>query len=160
MKRGIIFYSYSGITRGIAVKVQAACGGDLIEVRTRQNYSSLTAYTLGCLRARSGESDPIDPGSIEVTGYDLIVIGTPVWAWKPAPAVNAAIGALQGCEGKPAVIFATCGAQAGDTLAVMRKALEGKGVRVRGEAVLSRRDVGDPQKVNALIDLVKRAPAS
>jgi NAD(P)H-dependent FMN reductase len=157
MKTGIIFHSYTGITRGIAEEIQAACRGDLIEVRPQQDYSKLTAYTLGCLRARSGESDPIDPGSIEVTGYDLIVIGTPVWAWKPTPAINAAIGALQGCEGKPAVIFATCGSQAGDTLAAMRKALKGRGVHVRGEAVLTRRDCSDPEKVNALIEQVRQA---
>ncbi len=160
MKTGIIFYSYSGITRDIAGKIQDACGGDLIEVKTRQNYNRLTAYTIGCLRARSGESDPIDPGSLDVTGYDLIVLGTPVWAWKPAPAVNAAIGALRGCEGKPAVIFATCGGQAGDTLAVMRRALEGKGVWVQGGAILTRREIGDQQKVSTLIDLVKRVQTS
>lgn len=157
MKTAIIFYSYTGITRDMAGKVQAACGGDLIEVKTRQNYSSLTAYTLGCLRARSGESDPIDPGSIDITGYDLIVIGTPVWAWKPTPAINAAIRALRGYEGKPAVIFATCGSGAGDTLAVMRKVLEEKGVHVQGEAVLTRKDCADPRKVTVLIDLVKQA---
>jgi flavodoxin len=160
MTTAIIFHSYTGITRGIAKKIQAACDGDLIEVKPRQNYTKLTAYTLGSLRARSEESDPIEPNSIEVAGHDLIVIGTPVWAWKPTPAVNGAIRALKGCEGKPAVIFATCDAQAGDTLVTMRKALEKKGVHVQSEAVLTRRDCGDPQKVNALIELVKGALVS
>ena len=157
MKTGTIFHSYTGITRGIAEQIQATCGGDLIEVKPRTNYTTLTAYTIGCLRARRGEGDPIDPGSLEVTGYDLIVIGTPVWAWKPTPVINAALRALQGCEGKPAVIFATCGSGAGDTLAVMRKVLEEKGVHVQGEAVLTRKDCADPRKVTVLIDLVKQA---
>ena len=160
MKTCIIFHSYTGITRGIARKIQAACGGDLIEVKPRQKYHKLTAYTIGSIRARSEEKDPIDPDSIDVTAYDLIVIGTPVWAWKPTPATNAAISVLKGCEGKRAVIFATCGAQAGDTLAVIRQVLEGKGVIVNGEAVLTRKDCNDSQKVNALIDLVKNAVAT
>jgi flavodoxin len=128
MKTCIIFHSYTGITRGIARKIQASCGGDLVEVKPRQKYNKLTAYTLGSMRARREEKDPIEPDSLDVAAYDLIVIGTPVWAWKPTPAINTAVSVLKGCEGKRAVIFATCGAQAGDTLAVIRKALEGKGV--------------------------------
>ncbi|NTW93023.1 MAG: ArsR family transcriptional regulator [Methanoregulaceae archaeon] len=157
MKTAIIFHSYTGITRGIAEEIQAGCRGDLIEVKPRQDYTKLTAYTIGCLRARRGEGDPTDPRSIDVSPYDLIVIGTPVWAWKPTPVTNAAIRALRGCEGKPAVIFATCGGQAGDTLDVMRKELEAKGVCVQGESALTRKDCADPQKVAALIDLVKQA---
>ena len=67
MKTSIIYHSYSGITRGIAEKIQKACGGDLIEVKPKQNYSSLTAYTLGCYRAmkgkRSGKSGRLMPWS-------------------------------------------------------------------------------------------------
>jgi hypothetical protein len=49
--------------------------------------------------------------------------------------------------------------RAEDTLAVIRKALEGKGVSVHDEAVLTRKDCSDSQKVNALIDLMKNAMA-
>jgi NAD(P)H-dependent FMN reductase len=157
MKTGIIFHSYTGITRGIAEEIQAACGGDLIEVKPRKDYTTLTAYTVGCLRARRGEVDPIDPYSIDVSPYDLIVIGTPVWAWKPTPVINTAIRALQGCEGKPAVIFATCGSGAGDTLAAMRTMLEEQGVRVQRGTVLTRKDCADPRKVAALIEQIRQA---
>jgi flavorubredoxin len=101
--------------------------------------------------------DPIDPYSIDVSPYDLIVIGTPVWAWKPTPVINTAIRALQGCEGKPAVIFATCGSGAGDTLAAMRTMLEEQGVRVQRGTVLTRKDCADPRKVAALIEQIRQA---
>ena len=109
MKTSIIYHSYSGITRGIAEKIQKACGGDLIEVKPKENYSTLTAYSLGCYRAMKEECDKIEPETIDVSTSDLIVIGTPVWAFKATPATNAAIAALKGCDGKKAVIFATCG---------------------------------------------------
>ena len=51
MSRCIIFHSYSGITRGVARKVRAACGGDLIEVKPKKNYNALTVYPLGGYRA-------------------------------------------------------------------------------------------------------------
>src|SRR5271157_3554973 len=119
MKTCIIYHSYSGITRGVAEKIQKTCGGDLIEVTLKQNYSTLTAYTLGCYRAMKEECDPIEPETIDVSASDLIVIGTPVWAFKATPAINAAIAALKGCEGKKAVIFATCGGSAKDTLSIL-----------------------------------------
>jgi flavodoxin len=155
MKTSIVFHSYSGITRGVAEKIQKACGGDLIEVTLKKNYSSLTAYSLGCYRARKEESDPIEPESIDVTASDLIVIGTPVWAFKATPAVNAAISALRGCDGKKAVIFATCGSSAKDTLRILKKALESKGVSVVGQFVITRKEIGEGQKVNDLIDSIK-----
>jgi len=157
MKTSIIYYSYSGITRGIADKVQKACGGDLIEVKLKQNYSSLTAYTLGCYRAMKEECDPIEPDTIDVSASDLVVIGTPVWAFKATPAINAAIVALKGCDGKKAVIFATCGSSAKDTLRILKKALEIKGVTVVGQFVLTKKEIGDERKIDVLIDSVKAA---
>jgi flavodoxin len=157
MKTSIIYHSYSGITRGIAEKIQRACGGDLVEIKLKQNYSSLTAYTLGCYRAMKEERDPIDPEIIDVSKTDLIVIGTPVWAYKATPAINAAITALKGCEGKKAVIFATCGSSAKDTLNILKKALEAKDVTVVGQFVLTGKEITEGQKVNALIDSVKAA---
>jgi flavodoxin len=151
----IIYHSYSGITRGCAKSIQAACGGDLVEVIPREKYGTLTAYTIGCLRARNEDREPIDPETIDVAPFDLLVIGTPVWAFKATPATNAGIAALTGCAGKKAVIFATCGGKPGETLPIMKKALAGKGVTVLAEVVLTRKDIG--QKTAELVASVKGA---
>jgi flavodoxin len=152
MKTSIIYYSYSGNTRGIAEEIEKACGGDLVEVKSKEHYSKLTAYTKGVYRAMKGECDPIEPEIIDVSASDLIVIGTPVWAYKATPAINAAIDALKGCEGKKAVIFATCGSSAKDTLPTLKKALEIKGVTVLGEYLFTQKEIGDQQKIKVLID--------
>ncbi|MCQ8894258.1 MAG: ArsR family transcriptional regulator [Methanolinea sp.] len=157
MKVCFIYHSYSGITRKVAGEVRAACGGDAIEVVPRPRYTPLTAYTLGCVRARNGTCDPIDPEVIDVSGYDLLVIGTPVWAFRATPAVNAAVAALQGAEGKRAVVFATCGGSPGETIPRLREALAGKGTRVVGEMVFMRKDTEDAEKVAALSRMVMNA---
>lgn len=157
MRISTIYHSYSGITRGIAERIQAACGGDLIEVKPRKEYNRISAYTIGCLRARSEEAEPIDPAIIDIAASDLIVIGTPVWAWKATPATNGGINALKNCEGKKAFVFATCGAQAGETIPIMKRALQQKGVTVIGESVLTRNDINDEQKVADLVNAVKSA---
>jgi flavodoxin len=155
MKTCIIFHSYSGITRGIAGQIRSACGGDLIEVKSLKKYHRLTVYAIGSMRARNGDADPIDPGVIDVSPYELLVIGTPVWAWRPTPATNAAITALKNCGGKKAVLFATCGSQAGETLDILAKTLEAKGVSVQDRIVLTRKETGDETKVNGLITAVR-----
>jgi flavodoxin len=155
MKTSIIYHSYSGITRGIAEKIQKACGGDLIEVKLKENYSKLTAYTLGCYRATKEQCDPIEPETIDVSASDLLVIGTPVWAFKATPAINGAIAALKGCDGKKAVIFATCGGSAKDTLPILKKALDAKGVTVIGQFVFTKKEIEDEPKINVLIDRIK-----
>jgi flavodoxin len=156
MKTSIIYYSYSGITRMIAEKIQKACGGDLVEVKLKQDYSALTAYTIGCYRAMKEECDPIEPAAIDVSGSDLVVIGTPVWAFKATPAINGAVAALKGCDGKKGVIFATCGSSAKQTLPILKKSLEAKGMTIVGQFVLTKREIGEGSKVNALIDSVKK----
>jgi flavodoxin len=156
MKTNIIYHSYSGITRMVAEKIQKACGGDLVEVRLKQDYSALTAYTIGCYRAMKEECDPIEPVAIDVSGSDLVVIGTPVWAFKATPAINAAVAALKGCDGKKGVIFATCGSSAKETLPILKKSLEAKGMTVVGQFVLTKREIGEGSKVNALIDSVRK----
>lgn len=155
MKTSIIYYSFSGVTRGIAEKIQQGCGGDLVEVKSKEHYSKLTAYTKGAYRAMKGECDPIEPETIDVSASDLIVIGTPVWAFKATPPINAAIAALKGCDGKKAVIFATCGSSAKDTIPLLKKALESKGVTVLGEYLFTQKELGDTQKINAMMDTIR-----
>ena len=155
MKTCIIYHSYSGNTRSVAERVHAACGGKLIEVKSVEYSSRLAAYTLGCYRAMKGMCDPIEPAIIDVATDDLIVIGTPVWAGRATPAINAAVAALQGCRGKSAVIFATCGGKERDTLPVLRKALGARGVTVTGEFVFDKTGVQDPERINAMITTIK-----
>ena len=150
----IVFYSYSGITQGLMEKIHEVCGGDLIEVHTLKKYRSFTAFTTGCIRSRNEEMDPITPEKIDVSGYDLLVIATPVWAWKPAPAANSLVAGLSGCDGKTAILCTTYSSNPGHCLPLLRKSLEMKGVLVAGEAALSRRETEDPHHAMELIKMI------
>ncbi len=155
MKTCIIYNSYSGVTRRIAEQIQKASDGDLVEVKSKEYSSKLTAYTIGCYRAMKGMCDRIEPETIEVSLYDRIVIGTPVWAGRVTPAINAAVEALAGCNGKKAVIYATCGGKEGETIPFLRKALEARGVTVTGEFVFDKTSAKDPERISSIIAKVK-----
>ncbi len=154
MTIAIIYHSVSGHTREIAEYLADTCDGMLIEIVGLTHYNAVTRYLVGGKRALSGEKDDIDPAMIDVADFDAIVVGTPVWARHPTPAINATVDALRGCEGKEAAIYATCGAVAGDTLELLGSALEQKGVRVRGRVVFAQRELQSEEKRNELVSLL------
>lgn len=152
-----IFYSYSGVTKCIAEGIRYASGCDLIEVTTKKPYSSFSAYKTGVLRSRKLVCDPIEPDWIDVTDYDLIIIGTPVWAWRPAPAMNAAVQALSGCEGKRVVICTTCCNQPGEAIPILRNALTSCGAQVVAEMALTAEDTRHPDAGGELLKRIIQA---
>ena len=155
MKLTIIYASYSGTTRGIAEQVQKACGGELIAVTSNDFLSRVIAFmgrhTPG---KKPGESGTL-PEKTDVSGSDLVIIGTPVWGGKPVPAIRNAIAGLSGCPGKPAVLFATCGEKPGETLAILESELAAKGMTVIGQFSFNKKEIGEGTKVNALIAAVQ-----
>ncbi len=153
----VIFYSYSGITRGIAEAISSSAGCDIIEIKTKKPYTSFSAYTAGVLRSRKGEADQIEQEEIDVSEYDLLIIGTPVWAWKPSPAINSAVRALCGCEGKTAAIFTTCSNQPGEALPLLGKSLREKGVEVISEISLDAKDTGNPAICSEILGRIAAA---
>lgn len=157
MAVAIIYHSMGGHTQEIAEYLASAFDGMLIEVVSQTHYNFVTRYLIGGKRALRGEKDEIEPEVIDVAGFDRIVVGTPVWIGHPTPAINGAVGALRGCEGKDAVIYATCGGIARDALKLLQAALVEKGVRVKGEVVFTRPEIRSEEKRKELLELIESA---
>jgi len=150
----IIYHSETGNTKKVAETVAAATGADLIEVKTVSHYSAMAMYTTGINKARKGEQDEIEQTEIDVSGYDLVVIGTPVWAFRPTPAINAAVSALSGCEGKKAVVFETDAGLPRNTLEILSKQLTERGLSIAGTFGISDKEINNKEKTGVLIELV------
>ncbi|WP_292518599.1 flavodoxin [Methanoculleus sp.] len=153
----IIYHSETGNTRAVAERLAAMVGGDLLAVRDLAGYSKVGMYLKGAPRAMRGEAAVIEPATIVVSGYETVVVGTPVWARSPTPAVNAVINALAGIEGKAAVVFCTSGGMPGKTLETMTAMLAGRGADVRGAVAFTVRDVQKGEGIESLVDLVRRS---
>lgn len=160
MRVAIVYHSLSGNTRRVAELLADRLAGtaeaDLVEVRDQRQYSTLTAYTSGAPRAMRGEVAEIEPAEIDVADYDVIVLGTPVWAQAPTPAANGAVAAFRGIEGKEGVVFATSGGGPSPAAQTLAAALAARGVRVRGTAQFERKDVENEGAMNELVVLVTR----
>lgn len=153
----IICASYTGTTFGIAEQIRNACGGEILEIRSRDLQSRFVAFMARHSPGMIVRDSGILPDSIDLSGSDLVVIGTPVWGGKPVPAIQKALAVLTGCKGKKAVIFATCGEKSGTTLQILEKELAAKGMIIVGQFSLNKKAIEEGTLVAALIAKVQEA---
>jgi len=128
MKVLVIYYSQTGKTKRIAEEIAK-------DFKAAGNEAKLTSiepveekdYTTNVREAREGTEAKIKPTVSDVSGYDLICVGTPVWSSSPATPVNGYIASMTGIKDKKAACFATYGGgSAASTLEKLRKKLEEK----------------------------------
>ncbi len=160
MKICIIYYSETGNTRHVAQHVASACGAErLIEVLDKGRYNRLTRFVSRCSKARGEKVTPISPSAIDVAPYDLIVMGSPVWAFKPTPVIHAAIDALTGCSGKPVIGFFTHGGMPGTTEETFTRWCEQRWLKVAGTMTIHMKEIENEKKTQELVKLIKAAGA-
>ena len=155
MRTVIIYHSDTGHTKQVAEYLARQTGADLIRVRPRFPYNPVNRVIVGLRRAISRTPEPVDPSPIYVSGYDCIVIGSPVWAGHPTPAINGAVAALQGCDGKKGVIFLTCFIASGEAATILRETLGGRGVAVKGSVTVHASEQDDYVYLDRLVSMIR-----
>ncbi len=154
MKVCIIYHSESGNTRHVAQHLASACDAHLVEIRDRTPYMKLTRFLVWCKKARTEEKTEIEPAALDVSDYDILVFGSPVWAFKPTPVIHTAIDSLKGCEGKKAVAFSTHGGKPGQTEEIFRKWIESRGMKLVAVTSIPRNDIENEKKTLEIVSLI------
>ena len=128
MATAILFYSLSGNTKAFAEKQAAETGADLFEILEVKKRNGLTAFIPGCCLSMAMKSSAIIPPEADFSAYDEIVIMGPIWAGKPAPAVNGIIDLLP--AGKSVSLICQSG-RGGFDLSKTAALIEAKGCTVK-----------------------------
>jgi len=130
MKILVVFYSWKGKTKLVASSISKVLGADLKEIKEIEERRGPFSFLTAGYSAARGECSKIKPFDFKLEAYDLIFLGTPVWAMRPAPAVNAFISKAK-LKGKKFVLFATMGIFGGKkTISTMKEMIEAKQGRV------------------------------
>jgi len=110
LRKLVLFYSHTGGTRYIAQAIANAAGADLVEIKTLKPLSTFKPWLIlsGGFQAVSGRKPKIQPLPKKPETYDLIFIGTPIWASRFAPALRTWL-AEAGLKGKRLALFASSG---------------------------------------------------
>ena len=89
-KKLIVYFSYTGNTKKIAEKIQKKLGCDIIEIKPVKPYS--TDYQTVVDEEQNNESTKKTPDiqkmNIDLSKYDEIIIGSPVWWYTIAPVIR------------------------------------------------------------------------
>lgn len=130
MKSIVIYYSYGGNTRRIAKEIGQALGAELAEIRTVRPYTGSydNVVDQGQREVNSGFLPEIQPLDIDLNQYDTVILGSPVWWYTFAPAMNSFLRGMD-LSGKTVYPFATNGGWLGHTMQDFAKACPGAKVK-------------------------------
>ena len=110
----VAYFSASGVTKKLAEKLAAAVDADLFEIRPKIPYTKadlnwMDKQSRSTIEMQNPSSRPeIAEGGPDLSGYDTIFVGFPIW-WYIAPTIVNTF--LESCDltGKTVVPFATSG---------------------------------------------------
>jgi len=132
MKSVILYYSRTGKTRFLSEKLQQELGGDLVQIRDLKKRKGPFGFLTGVWDAQLGLTTQVVPASFDLSKYGLVILGTPVWAYSPTPAISTF---LQACDlkDKNVIIFVTSrGVGYRRAIDILRGRVEAKGGKVVG----------------------------
>ncbi len=115
MKTLITYYSFSGITDKVA-NIYAGILRKVSEVTIQRlkPKEEMTSFFAQCRAAFTRKRADLEDGIIfDVKNYNLLLLGEPVWAFAPTPAMNTYLDKLSGLEGKHVIVLLTSGSGAG-----------------------------------------------
>ena len=108
-----LFFSCTGNTHTLAEKIHIAAGGDMAEIIPAEPYTSadLNYNNSSCRANQELNSDArpaIRPLEVDVTQYDVILLGYPIW-WGQCPPVVRTFLDSYDLSGKTIMPFCTSG---------------------------------------------------
>jgi flavodoxin len=108
MKTLIAYYSRTNITANVAKSLQKEFDADIEEIIDMKNRSGAIGYIKSCLDAIRKVPAKIKPLEKDPSKYDVVIIGTPVWASTMANAILTYITENKEKFNETA-LFCTCG---------------------------------------------------
>lgn len=154
MKSLIVYYSYTGNTAQVAKKLEELLRRrgevDTFRLEALDEAESFFGQALRALFRRKARIKQVVQ---DFSGYDLICLGTPVWAFEPVPAMRTYLDNCTRVDGKRAILFATYGSGAGKERCLnrMEKALKAKGLGQASRFSIQQAKVKDGEFVEKVI---------
>ena len=121
----IVYYSLTGNTKFIAESIQKTLDADIQQIIPKKDVKpkGVMKYLWGGYKATMKKKPELEPIEKDPNIYDIIFIGTPVWAWTIAPPIRSCL-AKHDLSGKKVGLWCCSAGSPGGTLKTMEKFLE------------------------------------
>ena len=139
----VVYYTRSGNSRSVAKEIARSVGGaDLEEIRDVVDRRGLRGYWRSFFDGMRKRTTTLAAPGRDVSGYDLVIVGGPVWVGEPSSPVRTWLRAHAG-ELRAVAFFLTHGGSARDKVLASLAAISGRSP----VAVLSvrERELGTPE---------------
>ena len=112
----VVYYSLGGHTRDIAKRIQTKTGADIYEIKTNPEIKAgLSLYLKIKGNLKSGNYPELEGNMPDMSGYDLIFVGSPTWWYTVSTPVRAFLSKAD-FKSKKVVPFSTQGSNVGTFL--------------------------------------------
>ena len=88
MKTLVVFYSRTGITKEIAVRISEELDCDIEEIFDIKSRKGIFGYIKSAIESIFKKMPKIKETKVDPSNYDFVIIGTPVWAENMASPVR------------------------------------------------------------------------
>lgn len=88
MKKLIVFYSRTGVTKKAAEILAKEIDAEIKEIKDKDKREGATGYLRSGYQAMNRKLAEIEQDEKNPNDYELVIIGTPVWADKIPPAIR------------------------------------------------------------------------
>lgn len=124
MKTLIVYYSLEGNTRLIAETIARSINGDILELKPEKDIPSkgFLRFVVGGKQVLFKECPKLKALEKNIEDYDVIFLGSPVWAGTFAPAFNTFFSQKE-IENKKVALFGCYGGQIGKIFENFKKCL-------------------------------------
>ena len=133
MKTLIAYFTYGGNTGMVAGLLKSALNADVHEIKLlNQRKRFGPGKFFWALSQVFGNKRPaLKPHAVNINSYDLVILGTPVWAGFPSTPVFSFLDQTE-IKGKKVALFCCHGGQPGQAMEKLKTAV-GSGNTITGE---------------------------
>ncbi len=118
MKSLVIYYTRDGHTEKSARVIAKEIKADVLKIEEEADRKGLMGYLKAGWDAIKEKEVTLVDSKEDISGYDVILFGAPIWGWKPAPAIITHIDTLD-LSKKKIVNFVMMGSSCGKSLDIM-----------------------------------------
>ncbi len=118
MKKLVVFYSNTGNTLKLAEILSDKLESETLEIKDRRKRKGLIGFLRAGFDAITSNVTIIEDFKLRLSEYDLVIIGSPIWAGRLTPAIRTFL--IGNSEVLPDVAFFTTHAGGGSSKALLQ----------------------------------------